>query len=426
MTRRSQVRRRPIVEELEARILYSADIAPITPDLALPGSLVEQRVVASNGEYDAHADSLHAAQPRSQELVFVDETVDNSESLIAQIGVADRSSRDLEIVRIGRNEDGLAVITDALAERDGVSAIHIFSHGRDGVVRLGNIELNVDTLVDNVARIRQWSDALGNDADILLYGCDVAKSESGQRLVDALSQVTGADIAASEDKTGGARQADWDLEFRTGAVDALAVIEPASLIWDGILATPDTVVTGPPALVTPPSDTPSVQQAQSALTALPLAFEENAGQFNAPFEFVARGSGYAVGLDSGDAAISLGENGANDVLRLQLIGRNAQPFALATDTDIVELQLERLRARLAERGIELELTDAAKESLAEAGWDPTYGARPLKRALQRMVENPLAMRLLEGDFADGDRVRVDAQNGELVFEKAPAAAPAAV
>ncbi|HET6656346.1 MAG TPA: ATP-dependent chaperone ClpB [Gaiellaceae bacterium] len=93
--------------------------------------------------------------------------------------------------------------------------------------------------------------------------------------------------------------------------------------------------------------------------------------------------------------------------------------------EIVELQLERLRARLAERGIELELSDAAKEALAEAGWDPTYGARPLKRALQRLVENPLAMRLLEGDFADGDRVRVDAQNGELVFEKAPAAEHAA-
>ena len=92
--------------------------------------------------------------------------------------------------------------------------------------------------------------------------------------------------------------------------------------------------------------------------------------------------------------------------------------------EIVELQLERLRARLAERGIALELTEAAKETLAEAGWDPTYGARPLKRALQRMVENPLAMRLLEGDFTEGDRVRVDAQNGELVFEKAGAAEPA--
>ncbi|HKO74255.1 MAG TPA: ATP-dependent chaperone ClpB [Gaiellaceae bacterium] len=92
--------------------------------------------------------------------------------------------------------------------------------------------------------------------------------------------------------------------------------------------------------------------------------------------------------------------------------------------EIVELQLERLRARLAERGIQLELTDAAKETLAEAGWDPTYGARPLKRALQRMVENPLAMRLLEGDFADGDRIRVDAQNGELAFEKVGAGEPA--
>ena len=86
--------------------------------------------------------------------------------------------------------------------------------------------------------------------------------------------------------------------------------------------------------------------------------------------------------------------------------------------DIAELQLERLRARLAERKLSLELTDAAKEVLAEAGWDPTYGARPLKRALQRLVENPLAQRLLEGEFAEGDTIRVDAQNGELVFERA--------
>ena len=63
--------------------------------------------------------------------------------------------------------------------------------------------------------------------------------------------------------------------------------------------------------------------------------------------------------------------------------------------------------------------------LAEAGWDPAYGARPLKRAIQRLVENPLALRLLEGDFADGDTVRVDARDGELVFEKAGAAEPAA-
>ena len=74
----------------------------------------------------------------------------------------------------------------------------------------------------------------------------------------------------------------------------------------------------------------------------------------------------------------------------------------------------------------LELTDEAKEVVAEAGWDPTYGARPLKRAMQRLVENPLAMRLLEGDFARGRHgARRRPQNGELVFEKAAAVAAAA-
>jgi len=94
--------------------------------------------------------------------------------------------------------------------------------------------------------------------------------------------------------------------------------------------------------------------------------------------------------------------------------------------EIVELQLARLRERLAARGLGLELTDEAKELVAEAGWDPTYGARPLKRALQRLVENPLALRLLEGEFAEGDTVRVDARDGELVFEKEAAPVAAAV
>jgi ATP-dependent Clp protease ATP-binding subunit ClpB len=93
--------------------------------------------------------------------------------------------------------------------------------------------------------------------------------------------------------------------------------------------------------------------------------------------------------------------------------------------EIVELQLERLRERLAERGLGLELTASAKETIAEAGWDPAYGARPLKRAIQRLVENPLALRLLEGDFAEGATIRVDAQNGDLVFAPADTAASAA-
>ncbi|HTR33406.1 MAG TPA: ATP-dependent chaperone ClpB [Gaiellaceae bacterium] len=91
---------------------------------------------------------------------------------------------------------------------------------------------------------------------------------------------------------------------------------------------------------------------------------------------------------------------------------------------IVALQLQRVRERLAERGLGLELTDAATETIADAGWDPAYGARPLKRAVQRLLENPLALRLLEGDFGEGDTIRVDAVDGELVFERASAAVAA--
>ena len=102
-----------------------------------------------------------------------------------------------------------------------------------------------------------------------------------------------------------------------------------------------------------------------------------------------------------------------------------KPLTREELADIVEIQLQRLRDRLAERALSLEITDAAKEVVAEAGWDPTYGARPLKRAIQRLIENPLAVRLLDGDFTDGDTVLVDARDGELVFEKAPAGEPVA-
>jgi ATP-dependent Clp protease ATP-binding subunit ClpB len=85
---------------------------------------------------------------------------------------------------------------------------------------------------------------------------------------------------------------------------------------------------------------------------------------------------------------------------------------------IVDIQLERLNRRVAERGIELEVTDAARRLLAERGWDPAYGARPLRRVIQRMLQDRLAMLILEGQFREGDRVVVDAtETGELSFRR---------
>ncbi len=89
---------------------------------------------------------------------------------------------------------------------------------------------------------------------------------------------------------------------------------------------------------------------------------------------------------------------------------------------IVELQVEQLTARVRERGIEIVLTDKARELLANLGYDPTYGARPLKRVIQKKLVDVLALAILEGEFAEGDTVEVDAAKGELSFTrvKAPA------
>jgi ATP-dependent Clp protease ATP-binding subunit ClpB len=91
---------------------------------------------------------------------------------------------------------------------------------------------------------------------------------------------------------------------------------------------------------------------------------------------------------------------------------------------IVELQVAQLVGRVRERGVEVELTDDARTLLGNLGYDPTYGARPLKRVIQKQLVDRLALKLLEGEFREGDTVRVDAADGELAFEKAAAASAA--
>jgi ATP-dependent Clp protease ATP-binding subunit ClpB len=94
-------------------------------------------------------------------------------------------------------------------------------------------------------------------------------------------------------------------------------------------------------------------------------------------------------------------------------------------TRIVDIQLKRLEGRLADRRVTLVVTDGARKLLAKRGWDPVYGARPLKRTIQRLIQDPLAMSLLEGKFAEGDIIKVDAKDGELIFSKAKLAASVA-
>ncbi|MGH8086191.1 MAG: ATP-dependent chaperone ClpB [Lysobacter sp.] len=93
------------------------------------------------------------------------------------------------------------------------------------------------------------------------------------------------------------------------------------------------------------------------------------------------------------------------------------PLDKAQIREIAKIQMTGLERRLAERGLKLDLSDAALALLANVGFDPVYGARPLKRAIQQQLENPLAQRILSGEFGSGDAVQVDAEGGALVFRK---------
>jgi ATP-dependent Clp protease ATP-binding subunit ClpB len=101
-----------------------------------------------------------------------------------------------------------------------------------------------------------------------------------------------------------------------------------------------------------------------------------------------------------------------------------RPLGLEQITAIVDIQLRGLRKRLAERKMDLELSPAAKEFLARVGFDPIYGARPLKRTIQKEIVQPLAMRLLQGEFHDGDTIVLDYRDGHVAFARRESAVPA--
>jgi ATP-dependent Clp protease ATP-binding subunit ClpC len=95
-----------------------------------------------------------------------------------------------------------------------------------------------------------------------------------------------------------------------------------------------------------------------------------------------------------------------------------EPLTQAELSQIVEIMIYEVRQRLSDRNVDFEVTPAAKEELVREGYDPTFGARPLRRTVQRRIENPLARRILAGEFGDGDLVRVDFADGDFTFAKA--------
>ncbi len=179
-------------------------------------------------------DSLALAPNSSvREVVFVDTAVQNYAQLLTGI------SPFAEVIILDSGRDGIQQISAALAGRENLQAVHILSHGADGAMNLGGVWLRSSNLDHYATAIAEWGTALSSDADVLLYGCDVAATESGRSLIEALSYLTGADVAASVDKTGHADLGgNWSLEYVIGAIEASIIVsETAQLDWFGLLTT---------------------------------------------------------------------------------------------------------------------------------------------------------------------------------------------
>ena len=148
-------------------------------------------------------------------IVFVDSNVADYQTFV------DSVEPGTEVIVLDGNRDGIEQITEVLSDRSEIGDIQIVSHGDAGSLQLGDRNLSQENLDDYAKHLEQWGEALTENGDILLLGCNVAAGEKGQDFVNRLSELTGADIAASEDLTGNSDLGgDWVLEATTGFIDA--------------------------------------------------------------------------------------------------------------------------------------------------------------------------------------------------------------
>ena len=264
--KKKQKRQVPVIESLEPRILLSADFPGLdAPDVDPNDPLdadVDQILARAYDAFqtierdsadqlndsvkEAGVDEPDTALPSNEttddvrhELIIVDPSVPDYERLLADVSAVNGQGTRLEIVMIDPQRNGVEQITQMLVTRSGLAAIHLISHGSDGAIRIGVDELDLALLQNNADTFSDWGRALGEGADILIYGCDVAKTGSGQELVSSLAELTGADIAASIDLTGHETLGgDWDLEYRSGDIETdIVVTQNARLQWQATLDT---------------------------------------------------------------------------------------------------------------------------------------------------------------------------------------------
>ena len=203
-------RKELLIERLEDRVLFDAVPGlPVDTQFELPQAETMDVYVS-----ESLSNSTSDAASSRTEVLFIDKSVEAYQLLAADI----LANRPADVFFINSQTDGLNQMEAYLQDYSELDAIHIIAHGNDGQLQLGNGTINNQLDSTQVAQLENIGDALGENGDILIYGCNVASTELGTDFVSQISEITGADIAASDDVTG--LGGDWVLENRVGQIES--------------------------------------------------------------------------------------------------------------------------------------------------------------------------------------------------------------
>lgn len=181
---------------------------------------------------------LLAGASAANNLVFIDSSISHYQELATAV------KPGTEVYLLNPLEDAVQQITQILLGKTDVASLSILSHGSAGSLQLGATSLNSGTIASYASQLQTWANALTNNADLLLYGCNVGEGQVGANFIQQLAQITGADVAASNDLTGNSTLGgDWSLEVQTGAIEAAPFFPSDLSHYTGLLASP--VVTLP-------------------------------------------------------------------------------------------------------------------------------------------------------------------------------------
>ncbi|QKV61675.1 DUF4347 domain-containing protein [Pseudomonas sp. 43A] len=225
----------PMIMSLEPRMLFDGAVAATVADTAAQADShaptaaeaakapVADHPVASKDTH-GQADATPAASPVAvpgQSVVFVDSRVKDADSLLQ--GIAPGT----QVVKLDASKDGLQQIADFLDQHHGVSSVQIIAHGNAGDLWLGNSYLSADHVAQRSVVLAEIGKDMNAGGDILIYGCYTAEGDRGLSFVDSLAQLTGRDVAASNNRTGVG--GDWDLEIATGTIESANVLSSKAM-----------------------------------------------------------------------------------------------------------------------------------------------------------------------------------------------------